>query len=305
MFGVPAHDNNAPGGYAGITSAGRVHFIADYPGFREAVEWLAMCFQERLLDMESLTQDSNAWGVKMNTGNVGFTSYLRLINTALTPDTASHYVSIIPPASRHGVQVPRLIEVPTQDATLTVANRYITQTLEWLDIQMETEMMMVGWNGPIREGGPIPPTMRINPQGKYDVFHVPPNNGLYQIVPVYHALFFAPGEYYSAIFEMPPHRLERYNTSQDYQKAGVLEPGSFTILQNLLGQYRTNAESIELVRLYNEIDKLMQESLADFIRTGLTQAKWDTFMRSAQNVGVPRYIELLQKSYSAYAAANR
>jgi putative aldouronate transport system substrate-binding protein len=299
-FGVPLHDNQNPGGYASVTGEGKVQFPTDYPGFRDAVEWLAMCYRERLLDMEALTLDSNSWGVKMNTGNTGYTAYLRLLNTALTPEVYQNFVSLTPPASKHGVKVPRLIEVAKNDASITIANKYVAQTLQWLDAQLETETMMVSWNGPIREGGPIPPTMRINAENKYDILSVPANNGLYNIVPVYHALFFAPGDYYSAIYQMPPHRVERYQTSQDYLNAGVLEPGSYTILEQLLKP--SNTDSIELTRLYNEIDKLIQESLADFIRSGVTDAKWNTFLTSCRNVGVDRYVSLLQKYYDVYAA---
>jgi putative aldouronate transport system substrate-binding protein len=299
-FGVPLHDNQRYGCYASITREGKVQFAVDYPGFRDAVEWLAMCYREKLLDMESLTQDSNTWGVKMNTGNTGYTTYLRLLNTALTPEVAKNFVSLIPPASKYGVQVPRLIEVPKNDASITIANKYVAQTLQWLDLQLETERMMVSWNGPIKAGGPIPPTMKINAEGKYEILSVPPNNGLYNIVPVYHALFFAPGDYYSKIYQMPPHRVERYQTSQDYLNAGVLEPGSYTILEQLLKP--SSADAIELTRLYNEIDKLMQESLADFIRSGVTDAKWNTFLGSCKSVGVEKYISLLQKYYDVYAA---
>ncbi len=241
------------------------------------------------------------WAVKMNAGNVGFTAYLRLINTALTAETAANFVSIIPPASKYGVQVPRLYEVPRQDATLTVKNAYIAQTLQWLDAQLETEMMMVGTNGPLREGGPIPPTMRILPDGRYDIISVPPNNGLYSIVPVYHALFFAPGDYYFKVYNMPPHRVERFESSKAYADAGVLESYSYTILESLIKP--NNADSIELQRIYNDLNKLMQESLADFIRSGVTQAKWDTFIRTLTSVGAPRYIQLLQKYYDVYAAS--
>jgi putative aldouronate transport system substrate-binding protein len=102
---------------------------------------------------------------------------------------------------------------------------------------------------------------------------------------------------------MPPHRVERYNTSLDYANAGVLEPSSFTILQSLIKP--NNVDSIELARIYTDLDKLMQESLADFIRSGVTQAKWDTFTRSLTNVGAPRYIQLLQKYYDVYAASGK
>jgi putative aldouronate transport system substrate-binding protein len=299
-FGVPLWNNNKSGDYASITKEGKVQFATDYAGFRDAVEWLAMCYREKLLDMESLTQDSNAWAAKVNAGTVGYTAYLRLINTALTTDVAQNFVSLLPPASKYGVSVPRLLEVSRKDAEITSANKYVAQTLQWLDLQLETERMMVSWNGPIKEGGPIPPTMKINADGKYDIISIPANNGLYNIVPVYHALFFAPGDYYSKIYQMPPHRIERYQTSQDYMNAGVMEPGSYTILEDLIKP--TNADAIELARLYADINKLMQESIADFIRSGVTQAKYDTFIRSTKNVGVDRYISLLQKYYDNYAA---
>ena len=303
MFGVPYTNNGAYGAFAAITPSNRVQFVTDYPGYRDAVEWFAMAYSERLLDMESITQDSNAWGVKMNAGRVGFTAYLRLINTALTEDTAKNYVSILPPASRHGVQVPRLTELAGLDTVVTIANKYVAQSLEWMDLQFETETMMVAYNGPVREGGPIPPTMRLLPNGSYDIHTVPANNGLYNIVPVLRAPFFAPADYYTQVYNMPPHRVERYQTSLDYANAGVLEPGSYSILYSLLKP--SNAEAIELDRLYTDIDRLMQESLADFIRTGVTQARWDTFIRTLDNVGKPRYVELLQKNYDAYLASTK
>jgi putative aldouronate transport system substrate-binding protein len=302
-FGVPLHQGGKFGSYAAIAKDGTVQFVTSYPGFKDAVEWLALCYREGLMDMESITQDETTVTTKINNSNTGYFSYLRLLNTAMTPDIYQQFVSIIPPASKYGVQVPRLIEIAKKDAEITIANKYIAQTLQWLDAQLETETMMVAWNGPIKAGGPISPTMKINAEGKYEIISVPPNNGLYSIVPVLNALFFAPGDYYFKMYQMPPHRLERYQTSQDYLQAGVLEPGSYTILEELLKP--SNEDAIELSRLYVEIDKLMQESLADFFRSGVTQAKWDTFLVSCNNVGVPKYISLLQKYYNIYVAGTK
>ncbi|MDR2149519.1 MAG: extracellular solute-binding protein [Spirochaetaceae bacterium] len=288
--------------YATIDDHNKVVFPGYLEGFRPALEWLAFCYREGLLDMESITQDSNAWGTKMNAGQVGYTTYLRLINTALTPDIANQYVSILPPASPYGVSVPRLLEVPTVSAALTIANKHIPETLQWLDAQLETKTMMVAYNGPLDPGGPIEPTMKINEAGKYEIVYVPENNALYKYVPVYHALFFAPGDYYFDIYEMPPHRVERFNSSKQYEEGGVLEKNSFMYLQRLV---KPNAEdSLEIARLYAEIDKFMQESIAGFIRGGVNDSNWQTFLNSAKAVGVERYIELYQKAYDAYLAAN-
>ena len=101
---------------------------------------------------------------------------------------------------------------------------------------------------------------------------------------------------------MPPQRVERAAASKQYADAGVLEPKSFTILQYLV---KPNSEdALQISRLYTEIDKLMQESIANFIRGGVTDANWQTFLNSCRAVGVDRYIGLYQKAYDAYLLAN-
>ena len=94
--------------------------------------------------------------------------------------------------------------------------------------------------------------MRINEAGKYEIIYIPENNGLYQYVPVYHGQFFAPGDYYFDIYEMPPHRVERYESSKAYEAAGVLETNSFDYLYRLAKM--SSDEAVEVSRLYNEIE---------------------------------------------------
>ena len=111
--------------YACINDDGKVVFPGDMEGFRPACEWLNLCYSEGLLDPEAITQDSNVWGTKMNANQVGYTTYLRLINTALQPEIAEQFVSILPPASQYGVSVPRILEVPDFGAALTVSNKNV------------------------------------------------------------------------------------------------------------------------------------------------------------------------------------
>jgi putative aldouronate transport system substrate-binding protein len=288
--------------YAAIDENDKVVFPGYMPGFRAACEWLNLCYKEGLMDPESITQDSNVWGTKMNAAQVGYTTYLRLINTALKPEIAEQYVSILPPASEFGVAVPRILEVPTFGAYLTVANKHIPETLKWLDAQFETETMMTSVNGPVKEGGPIDPCMKINDAGKYEVLYIPPDNGLYQYVPVIHGQFFAPGDYYFNIYEMPPHRVERYESSKAYAEASVLEPRSFYYLYRLTKM--NNEDSLEAARLFNEIEKFMKESIAGFITNGVTDSNWKTFLDTAKSVGADRYVELYQNAYDKYLANN-
>jgi putative aldouronate transport system substrate-binding protein len=274
------------------------------------MEWFAAAYRDRLLDMESLTQDASAWAVKVNAGRVGFFTYLRLINSALTTETAANFVSILPPvATGYRAAVPRLMEVAeqTRGATISSQNRYIAQTMQWLDKQLESEKMFVGLYGNIAvsAGALTPPPLTRTADGKFSVVYTPENNGLYSIVPVWHGMFFAPGDYIFANwdFSSAPHRVERFNYSQAYAQAGVLETGSFTILRQLIKP--DTADAIEMSRLLADINRLMQESMASLIRDGVTNANWTTFTSQLNSVGVPRYVQLLQKYYDIYAASTR
>ena len=286
-----------------IDEGDTVKFTGYEPGYRDALEWFNMAYTEGLMDPEALTQDSNLWGTKCNDGTVGFTWYLRRKNTAWSEETQALYEPMVPVAAEgYEVKVPALLELPSFAAALTVANENVEATLRWLDAQMETETMMVAANGPIQPGGPIDPTMEIQADGKYNILYVPENNGLYQIVPVICGQFFAPGEYYSKIYQMPPHRLDRWYDSQMYQEAGVMEYKSFhflTILSKLTSEQATEASKIQI-----ELDKYMKEAIVDFIRNGVTDASWQTFLDTAKNVGADRYVEIYQEAYDKYMSMN-
>ncbi|MDR2570538.1 MAG: sugar ABC transporter substrate-binding protein [Oscillospiraceae bacterium] len=304
MFGVPLQRFV----YASINDANQVVFPGFMDGFREACEWLAMAYAEGLLDPDALTQEENEWNAKINADQVGFQTYLRLLASAWNnPETIENWVSIVPPASSRGATLPRILEVPEFGAVLTVANQYIPETLQWLDAQFETEWMMVATNGPtvmtdevrelLGEDGQDEAPL-VFEDGKWRVRYVPDNQALYKIVPINQGQFFAPGDYYFDIFELPPHRIERRDYASKYQQAGVLETNSFHILSRLVKP--SPDEASELQRLSDDIEMLMKERISNFILGGVSDADWDTFVSEAENVGVNRYIEIYQQLYDAW-----
>ena len=290
-FGVPMTMHL----FADIDENDKVVYLGDLPGFRAAVEWLHTLYAEGLMDPESLTQDSNLWAGKVNAGEVASFNYLRLINTALTPETYANFESILPPAAEGcKVTVPQILEIPTAGAYLTSTNANPEASLKWIDAQLETETMMIAANGKMGE------QMIINEEGKYEVINVPENNGLYSFVPVAMGQFFAPGEYYTQIYQMAPHRVERYEDSQWYAEAGVLQNKSFQYLRDL--SKMSNEDAIECNLIFTELKKFMQESVIDFIKNGVTDASWEEFQNTAKGIGVERYIKLYQNAYDAYLA---
>ncbi len=300
MFGVPENSN-----YMFIDTDEKVKFTGAQAGWYDCVEWLNKLYSDGILDQEVFTQDSNGWGQKMNEGITGYTCYLRLINTALKPEIYANFKSILPPkAEGYEVKVSSILELPDQGARLTVNlkddEEKLHAALRWLDAQFATENMMVSLNGPIGGNGPIEDTMLINAEGKYEVIYVPENNGLYSIVPLTCGQFFAPGDYYTAVYQMAPHRVERYLDSMAYAEAGVLEYKSFHYLTKLVK--KTNDEATEVARIFTELDKYMKNSLTDFVINGITEEKYQTFLKTCEDMGLDRYIQIYQDGYDRYLA---
>ncbi|MBQ3079896.1 MAG: extracellular solute-binding protein [Clostridia bacterium] len=290
-FGVPVQMYV----FATIDEEDTVHFIGDLPGFRDAVEWLHLLYEEGLMDPESLSQDSNLWSSKVNNGEVASFNYLRLINTALTPETYANFDSMLPPAADgHKVAVSQIMELPVGGAYLTKDCKDPIAALKWIDAQLETENMMIASNGKMGE------QMIINDAGKYEVIDVPADNGLYKIVPVTMGQFFAPGEYYSAIYQMAPHRVERYEDSQAYAAADVLEAKSFQYLRDL--SKMSNEDAVEVANIKTELEKFIKESVIEFAKNGVTDESFDKFLETAKAIGSDRYVELYQAAYDAFLA---
>ena len=289
-FGVPENTR-----YYYIDENEKVRFTAGQDGWRACVEWLHTLYDEGLMDPESLTQDSNLWANKVNAGQVGYFTYLRLINTAIAADNIKNFKSILPPvADGYKAAVSSILEVPTAGAYLTSNCKDPVAALKWIDAQLETETMMVSLNGKVGE------QIVLNDEGKYEVIDIPADNGLYQFVPVTMGQFFAPGDYYTSIYQMAPHRVERYEDSKWYAEAGVLEPKSFQYLRDL--SKMSNEDATEAADIYTELQKLVDESFADFVRNGVTDDSWNEFLAKAQAIGSERYIELYQNAYDAYLA---
>ena len=247
------------------------------------------------MDPETITQYSNIWAPKVNAGEVGSFNYLRLINTALSAETIPNFESMLPPvAEGYEVAVPQILELPSAGAYLTVTNSNPVASLKWIDAQLETETMMTAANGKMGE------QMIINDAGKYEIIDIPENNGLYEFVPVVMGQFFAPGEYYTEIYQMAPHRVERYEDSQWYAEADVLEYKSYQYLYDL--SKMNNEDAIECANIFTELKKFLQESVIDFIKNGVTDESFAEFQEIAKSIGVERYVELYQNAYDAYLA---
>ena len=61
-------------------------------------------------------------------------------------------------------------------------------------------------------------------------------------------------------------------------------------------------DATEAADIYTELQKLVEESFSNFVRNGVTDESWNSFLAQAEAIGSARYIELYQNAYDAYLA---
>ncbi|MGN0755307.1 MAG: sugar ABC transporter substrate-binding protein [Aristaeellaceae bacterium] len=287
-WGIPMNE-----WYVFADEQGRVHFAPEEEGFRECLEWLHLLCQEKLLDVECITQGSNLWGAKMNENTAGYFSYWRLNNTALRQEIADQFVCMLP-VSAEGcqAQLGRLMDVVEFGAALTVHNEQVEASLRWLDAQFDTETMLVAQNGAVGD------TLRLREDGRYEVVYVPQGNELYKTVPVLCGQFFAPASYYEAVYEPAPHRKEKSGFSAYYEEAGVLEPVSHRLLTHVMP--KTGDEAARINQLYTRLKTLIDSSLVNFMTNGVADDSFNAFLAELRQAGAEEYRMLYQHSYDRY-----
>lgn len=285
FFGLPLNEE-----YVYIGGEGDIRFAPEEDGFFDCLGWLHQMYEEGLLDIDFISQGSNIWAAKVNGGNVGLFSYWRLQNTALSPETAASYQLLIPVHTEGGrACLPRNMDTIEFGAALTTDNRDIESSLRWLDAQFETENMLVSQNGRVGD------TLRLREDGRYEVSYVPPDNELYQSVPVICGQFFAPAEYYASVYVPAAHRQEKADYCARYEQAGVLEKTCFKLLTAVIP--RTTVESAGIARLKARLKSVVDAEIVSMVTRGVTAEGRASFLARLEEAGSREYKEIYQNIY--------
>ena len=287
-WGIPMNEE-----YVFIDDSHQVHFAPEEPGFREGAEWLHLLCEEKLLDVESITQGTNLWGAKVNRNTCGYFSYWRLGNTALQAEITDQFECMLPVhADGFEAKTGRVEDVVEFGAALTVQNEHIEESLHWLDAQMETESMLVAQNGPVGD------TLLLRDDGRYEVKYVPADDGLYSIVPVICGQFYAPSDYYESVYVPAEHRQEKSAYCEQYEQAGVVENHSFRLLTYVMP--KTTQESARLLQLHIQLKNVMDTALVEWMAEGVTEESFQAFQAKLKEAGSEEYKAIYQKAYDRY-----
>ena len=285
FFGLPLNED-----YVYVDPAGKVHFAPEEEAFFETLSWLHQLYLEGLLDIDFISQGSTIWAEKVNEGNTGMFSYWRLQNTALNPSVAANY-EVMLPVHAEGKQacLPRNMDIIEFGAALTTDNRDIESSLRWLDAQFETENMLISQNGPLGD------TLVRREDGLYEVKYVPPDNELYQSVPVICGQFFAPAEYYASVYVPAVHRQEKAAYCRLYGDANVLEPVSSKLLTTVAP--KTTEQSSAAQQLKAKLKSVVDAGIVTMVTQGASEADRESFLRQLEEKGSREYVRVYQQVY--------
>ena len=299
FWGIPYH-----GSWLHINDDHRVVSQLQHQNFRTAIETLSRWYNEGLIDVEVLTLDWRSYEARINSGNVGTLWRWRMMAMGTPDNIVEQYVGILPITAISGVrpQVRRLLELPSRGAYITTAARDVERVARWIDAQYEFEMMANGYYGPfqlVNQGGNIIRYgWEIAPNGRVD-FHT----GDVESIPNQSAIHFFSGVEYFERFNMPPQRVEKTDLSIMYTNAGMVETNSGQILQDLITMSPADMDRRDL--LSAQINTFVNESLNNFITSGVTDASWNTFQATLQNLRLDELIRIHQTAYDRFRAARR
>ncbi len=285
FFGLPMNED-----YVYVDQTGNVHFAPEKESFFETLSWLHQLYLEGLLDIDFISQGSTIWAEKVNEGNTGMFSYWRLQNTALNPAITADY-EVMLPVHAEGRQacLPRNMDIIEFGAALTTDNQDIESSLRWLDTQFETENMLIAQNGAVGD------TLIRREDGLYEVKYVPPDNELYQSVPVICGQFFAPAEYYASVYVPAVHRQEKAAYCKLYEDAKVLEPVSFKLLTTVAP--KTTAQSSTVQRLNAKLKSVVDAGIVAIVTQGATDETRESFIQQLRENGSEEYVRAYQEVY--------
>lgn len=286
------------GDYVGVSDDDKVYSWLRDEHLRDALTTISSWYQEGLVDIECVSQDTNAFEAKVNACDYGTFWRWRMTSMGTTEDVYSQYECMLP-ISAEGCQakVTQIVELPAFGAALTVAaekNGKVEAVCKWLDTQFQWENMINSYNGMQGE------CWDYDANGMVDIW--PMFDGT-RAVPGQSSMYYCCGKDYFAKVNMPSHRIEKTSYCQWYTENGLIEKKPRMLLTTLATKTVEESQQIDLMKA--EIDKYADEALSAFITKGVTDEGWQTYLNTLDNLKLDEYVAIYQGLYDRYLEANK
>lgn len=284
MFGVPKYSR-----WMYIDDNKQVQFVPEDKTFREYIEWVHMCYEEGLLDAESLTQNSATQKAKLAEGNVGLFRATRLTGMGFD-GSESTCTLFIPP---QGAQVATNIDYLYPGCYITKTNEYPEASARLLDAMLDFEMMLSLVYG---EQNNEERGWKYNDEGKVEIIQAKAGSTEPKNYLGTNMFALITKEFYEENMVKTALKAEAESYGERYREAGVLQ--KYADLNFLLVNF--NGEEAERHTLIQaDINNTMTEYIAKFVTEGVTDESWNEMLRILKDIGSEEYVQMYQKGIDA------
>jgi len=274
---------------------GEVQFVGVMDEFKAMVEYLHMLYDERLLDIESLTQSQNQWRAKLAHPDYRIVgaAWVFTIEAQIGTDATDEYIYIHPVSSPYGPGYTNdntFEPIARNRASIFVSNPYPEATMRWLD-QIYTDDLSVEM-----QYGSLGYQLEKTSDGRYRF--LPPEDGMtyddekwtwapsnWAPMGVYRALEdrIIPNPETEALVEVTAF-------NEPYLETGHAYPPVFF----------SEEESEEMSILQTDIWEYTRSTMANWIAEGGIDEEWDGYVAQLDRLGLPRLLEMFQEGYDRY-----
>ena len=283
LFGVPFNLDN----YLTINDDKKVEFLPYMDGFRECMEWMHMCYEEGLLDVEVLSQDPATQTQKFSDGLGGFGSFY-LPGSEFPGGAATSYALYVP---NEEARLTWMSTYAKPSAFITVANENPEATMRFIEAMLDKEVMYSLYIGE-KDGSNNTSSWDYNAEGLIERTPIegavaPEKRWCLNV----YTLFFAPGNYYAESFAMSENAMKIFEDDDVYRSTGLAQKYSHSLLKIAP---LTSDQKQQIALIETEIKTAMKEHMAIFIKDGVTDANWKTFIDVLKNVKCDEYVAMYQ-----------
>lgn len=284
LFGIPLSCSTGSSAYLYLDDNKQVMAAPAQQGFREWLEWLHLCYKEGLLDAEAISQDQNAYTAKVKAGNVGFFTDYRLTGAFAGSTVHDTHVLWVPESET--TLMNQRLATASKRVYVSSTNKYVPQTMRWLDAQLEDEMMASIYLGEKDadaggwfyddEGDIVTNTVKAERMERLDV------NGF----------IFGPSDYYTAKYELMDYVIDKLGACQTYIDAGLTQKYSNSYISD---SGFTMDEHDTKTRILTDFNTAVKEFIASSIVDGVTDKSWKDFQGILEGIGINDLLKLYQR----------
>ncbi len=286
LFGIPFGGANS---WLYVDDNKQVQFIPTADGFRDCMEWLHTLYEEELMDVEALSQDSTAIQRKLEDNVVGFVDLWRIANGTTYAETAGKSMALYTPGD--GAKIYHYLELASPRVYITSTNEHPEKTAEWLNNYLEKENMYTMMNG--RQNQEKDPTYSgwcYNEEGKVETLPAPKDMAFNDYL-AGNGLFVAPGPWKAENIVISANAIEKTAANDVYEAAGIEQKYSNDYLKTAA----LNADDAEEKALIiADMDTAVKEWMAKFIMEGVSDESWYQFVGIMNEIGCDELVEMHQ-----------